>query len=151
MPLIVALRSWSDIGLAIGFIPVLQPLPERHIGFEFYRRVRCDGTFQGLQFFYALALCFCQHIFCLGKALLVIPDDNSAFPSAVLSQADGTFAIFPLSSRGFNSSPKMSTRNSSTISAALFCISACCMRIGIQSECGSCVSQDTRQGLNIHP
>ncbi len=46
-----------------------------------------------------------------------------ALPAAVFPQADGAFAAFALSSHDCNPSLKMSVKNSSTISAARFCIS----------------------------
>ena len=41
----------------------------------------------------------------------------------IFSQTDGSFAALALSSHGFSSSPKISVRNVSTISAARLCIS----------------------------
>ena len=79
--------------------------------------------------------CLGQHIFRLGKA--------------VLSQLGGAFAVFWLSSHGFNSSSKIFLRNSSTISAARFCISLV-VWVGVLGERRPGMSQDSRQSLYIY-
>lgn len=76
-----------------------------------------------------------QHIFRLGKA--------------VLSQLGGAFAVFSLSSHSFNSSSKIFLRNSSTISAARFCISLV-VWVGVLGERRPGMSQDSRQSLYIY-
>lgn len=84
---------------------------------------------------HALTFGLGQHIFRLGKA--------------VLSQLGGAFAVFWLSSHGFNSSSKIFLRNSSTISAARFCISLV-VWVGVLGERRPGMSQDSRQSLYIY-
>ena len=68
---------------------------------------------------------------------------------AVLSQLGGAFAVFSLYSHSFNSSSKIFLRNSSTISAARFCISVV-VWVGVLGERRPGMSQDSRQSLYIY-
>ena len=63
--------------------------------------------------------------------------------------AGRAFAVFWLSSHGFNSSSKIFLRNSSTISAARFCISLV-VWVGVLGERRPGMSQDSRQSLYIY-
>ena len=110
-------------GSAVRLIPVLHPVPEGHICLDPRRRRRREGVLQRFQLLNTLRFCFSQHIFRFRQALVIVADDHTALPSAVLSQADSSFSIFPFSSHDLNSSPKTSVRNSPTISAARLCIS----------------------------
>lgn len=113
----------------------VQTLPKWHICPNLGRICRCNGVFQCFQFIHALTFGLGQHIFRLGKA--------------VLSQLGGAFAVFWLSSHGFNSSSKIFLRNSSTISAARFCISVV-VWVGVLGERRPGMSQDSRQSLYIY-
>ena len=59
------------------------------------------------------------------------------------------FAVFSLYSHSFNSSSKIFLRNSSTISAARFCISVV-VWVGVLGERRPGMSQDSRQSLYIY-
>ena len=110
-------------GSAVRLIPVLHPVPEGHICPGPRRCRRRKGVLQRFQLLHTLRFCFSQHIFRFRQTLVIVADDHASFPSAVLSQADSSFSVFSFSCHGFSSSPKISVKNSSTISAALFCIS----------------------------
>ncbi len=127
--------SGPDLWFAVGFVPIVQTLPKWHICPNLGRICRCNGVFQCFQFIHALTFGLGQHIFRLGKA--------------VLSQLGGAFAVFSLSSHSFNSSSKISLRNSSTISAARFCISLV-VWVGVLGERRPGMSQDSRQSLYIY-
>ena len=117
MALVDSLGAWPHNWLAVVLIPEIQPVPEGHV------RGGSNGVFQCLQLLRALALGLDQYILCFWEAFFIVPDDYPALPEAVFPQADGAFAAFALSSHDCNPSLKMSVRNSSTISAARFCIS----------------------------
>ena len=116
-------RAGTGGGSAVPLIPVLHPVPEGHICLDPRRRRRREGVLQRFQLLNTLRFCFSQHIFRFRQTLVIVADDHTALPSTVLSQADSSFSIFPFSSHGLSSSPKMSARNSPTISAARLCIS----------------------------
>ena len=127
--------SGPDLWFAVGFVPIVQTLPKWHICPNLGRICRCNGVFQCFQFIHALTFGLGQHIFRLGKA--------------VLSQLGGAFAVFSLYSHSFNSSSKIFLRNSSTISAARFCISVV-VWVGVLGERRPGMSQDSRQSLYIY-
>ena len=77
---------------AVGLIPEVDPIPERHIRFNFigrasvlfFQRFELSGTF-----------CFCLggYAFCNRQAFLIVPDNNSSFPPTVLSFSESSFPL----------------------------------------------------------
>ena len=114
---------WPDGGFTAGLIPECHPLAEGHICPDLDSGCGSHGLFQRFQFRHALPLGLGKDILRLGQPLVIIADDHSPLPAAVLSQSDSTLAAFALSSHGLNSSPKISVRKSPTTSDARFCIS----------------------------
>lgn len=71
---------------AVGLIPEVDPIPERHIRLNFigrasvlfFQRFELSGTF---------CFCFRRYAFCNRQAFLIVPDNNSSFPPTVFTQA----------------------------------------------------------------
>ena len=71
---------------AVGLIPEVDPIPERHIRLDFigrasalfFQRFELSGTF---------CFCFRRYAFCNRQAFLIVPDNNSSFPPTVFTQA----------------------------------------------------------------
>ena len=71
---------------AVGLIPEVDPIPERHIRLDsvgrasvlFFQRFELSGTF---------CFCFRRYAFCNRQAFLIVPDNNSSFPPTVFMQA----------------------------------------------------------------
>ena len=105
-PFIGHLGVGTKIWLFVGLIPEVQPLGGCH---DLPGRLRLRSFLRGNQafeFFLTFGLCFCQHIFSFGKAVVIIADDNAALPAAITSQTDGAAAVFSLLCQGFISSPR---------------------------------------------
>ena len=98
--LVVGLGGGADLGLYIGLIPEVQPLPKGHLRPDLLRPGTGHRLPELFQLFLALPFRLGQDILCLGQALLVIADDHPPLPAAVFPLADGAFALFPALSHG---------------------------------------------------
>lgn len=126
--------SGPDLWFAVGFVPIVQTLPKWHI-------CRTLDGFAGAMVSFS--------VFNLSTHSPLVLASTFRLGKAVLSQLGGAFAVFWLSSHGFNSSSKIFLRNSSTISAARFCISLV-VWVGVLGERRPGMSQDSRQSLYIY-
>ena len=71
--------------LAVVLIPEVYPLSKWHFG-RAPRDLGCsDGFFECFELFEALRFRFRKHVLGLGQTALVVADDDSSFPSAVLA------------------------------------------------------------------
>ena len=64
--LVALLRSRTDAGFAVVFVPVVDPITEAHVGFDFERRNLAVLGLDFLKLFDALGLGLGQYAFCLG-------------------------------------------------------------------------------------
>ena len=121
--LVGLLRSWADLRLGVILVPICQPISERHLWSHLLRLQSATLRLELLELLDALLLRFGENIFRLGVAIVIIADDDAAFPAAILSLPYGSVACFSLSCHGFNSFPKMSSMKPPTMPQACFCIS----------------------------
>ena len=122
-PLIAELGCLSEPGFGVILVPVVQPVPDKHIGPHLDRANHLADIFQGLQLRDTFFLRFGQHIFRFGKALVVIAHHGPAFPAAVLALPYGAGSAFSFPCHGFNSSPNRFFRKPPTTSLAALCMS----------------------------
>ena len=71
--------------LAVVLIPEVYPLSERHFRCAPSDLGCSDGFFECFELFEALCFCFCKHVLGLRQTAFIVSDDDSSFPSAVLS------------------------------------------------------------------
>ena len=71
---------------AVGLIPEVDPIPERHIRFDFVR-VTAVLLFQLFQLFTAFRFRFCGYILGNRPTVLTVINHNAAFPPTVFTQA----------------------------------------------------------------
>ena len=121
--LIGLLCGGADLGLGVILIPVCQPVPEGHLWPHLLRLQSAALRLELLELLHALLLGFGEDIFRFGIAVIVIADDDAAFPPPVLALSYGSVAGFSFSCHGFNSFPKMSSMKPPTMPEAVFCIS----------------------------
>ena len=121
--LIGLLCGGADLGLGVILIPVCQPIPEGHLGTNLLRLQPAAFLLELLELLNALLLRFGKDIFRLGVAVIIVADDDAAFPPSVLSLPYGSVSGFSLSCHGFNSFPKISSMKPPTMPEAVFCIS----------------------------
>ena len=117
------LRSGADLGLGMILVPICQPIPEGHLRANLFRLQSPALLLELLEFLDTLLLRFGEDIFRLGITVVIIADDDSPFPTAVLALPYRSVTGFSLSCHGFNSFPKMSSMKPPTIPEAVFCIS----------------------------
>ena len=102
---VVVLCGGAERRLAVGFIPVAQPVPEQHIRLNF-SVISPHHAFGELpQLLLTFPLCFGENILRLGKAAVIIADDNAALPPAVAALSYGAGSAFPFLCQGLNSFP----------------------------------------------
>ena len=120
--LIALLRRDPQAGLGPGLIPQVDPLAEGHIRF-------CsagDDAALHLEFFQLLLADRLGHggdAFRDGRALLVVADNDTAFPAPVFSQSERSFSGLSFSCHGFSSFPNSSSMKLPTMTEAFFCMS----------------------------
>ena len=71
---------------AVGLIPEVDPIPERHIRLDFIGRASAM-IFQLFQLCTAFRFRLGGYAFCNRQAFLIVPDNNSSFPPTVFTQA----------------------------------------------------------------
>ena len=121
--LIGFLRGGTNLWLGVILVPVCQPVPEGHLGTNLLRLQSAVILLELLEFFKALLLRFSENIFRFGIAVIIVADDDAAFPSSILALPYGSVPGFSFSCHGFNSFPKMSSMKPPTMPEAVFCIS----------------------------
>ena len=117
------LRGGTDLGLGVILVPVCQPVPEDHLGPNFFGLQPAAFLLELLEFFKALLLGFSKDIFRLGIAVIVIADDDAPLPTPVLALPYSPVSGFSFSCHGFNSFPKISSMKPPTIPQACLCMS----------------------------
>ena len=117
------LRGGTDLGLGVILIPVCQPISEGHLWPHLLRLQPAAFLLELLELLDALLLGFGEDIFRFGIAVIIIADDNSPLPTAILALPYGSIPGFSLSCHGFNSFPKISSMKPPTMPQACFCIS----------------------------
>ena len=75
----------SESGLAVVLIPEVYPLSEWHFGRAPSDLGSSDCFFKCFELFEALCFCFCKHVLGFGQTAFIVSDDDSPFPSSVLS------------------------------------------------------------------
>ena len=121
--LVALLRSRTDAGFAVIFVPVVDPVTEAHIGLDFEGRNLAVLGLDFLKLFDALGLGLGQYAFCLGFAVFIVAYDMSAFPASVLSFTDSALTVFAFLSHVFTPLTMKSSMKPPTISDAFRCIS----------------------------
>ena len=121
--LIGLLRSWADLRLGVILIPVCQSVPEGHLRPYFFGLPPAAIHLELLELLDALLLGFGEDIFRLWIAVIIVADDDAAFPPSILALPYGSVSGFSLFCHGFNSFPKMSYMKPPTMPEAVFCIS----------------------------
>lgn len=121
--LVGLLRGGADLRLGVILVPVCQPVPEGHLGPHFFWLQPAALFLEFLEFLDALLLGFSKDIFRFGIAVVIVTDNDAAFPASVLALSYGSVSGFSLSCHGFNSFPKMSSMKPPTMPQACFCIS----------------------------
>lgn len=102
---VVVPRGGTERRLAVGFIPVAQPVSEQHIRFDL-SVISPHHAFGELpQFLLTFPLCFGENILRLGKAAVIIADDNAVLPPVVTALSYGAGSAFPFLCQGLNSFP----------------------------------------------
>lgn len=117
------LRGGADLWLGVILVPVCQPVPEGHLRPHLLRLQPAAFFLQLLELLDALLLCLGEDIFRLGIAVVIVTDDDSAFPPPIFALSYGSVSGFSFSCHGFNSFPKMSSMKPPTMPEAVFCIS----------------------------
>ena len=103
--LVALLRSRTDAGFAVVFIPVVDPVTETHVGLDFEGRNLTVLGLDFLQLFDALGLGLRQHTFRYGFAVFIVAYDMSAFPASVLPFTDSALTVFAFLSHVFTPLP----------------------------------------------
>ena len=88
---VVVLRGGAKRRLAVGFIPVAQPVSEQHIRFDLSVISPYHAFGELPQLLLTFPLCFGEDILRLGKATVIIADDNAALPPAVAALSGFAF------------------------------------------------------------
>ena len=102
---VVVPRGGAKRRLAVVFVPVAQPVPEQHIRLNF-SVISPHHAFGELpQFLLTFPLCFGEDILRLGKAAVIIADDNAALPPAVAALSYGAGSAFPFLCQGLSPFP----------------------------------------------
>ena len=117
------LRGGTDLGLGVILVPVCQPVPEDHLGSNFFGLQPAAFLLELLELLNALLLRFGKDIFRLGIAVIVIADDDAPLPPPIFALSYGSVSGFSFSCHGFNSFPKISSMKPPTMPEAVFCIS----------------------------
>lgn len=112
-----------DLRLGVIFIPVCQPIPEGHLGTNLLRLQSAALHRELFELLNALLLGFGKDIFRLGIAVVIISDDDAAFPASVLALPYSFVSSFSLSCHGFSFFPKMSSMKPPTMPQACLCMS----------------------------
>ena len=120
---VVVLRGGAERRLAVGFIPVAQPVPEQHIRLNFSVIPPYHAFGELPQLLLTFPLCFGENILCLGKAAVIIADDNAALPPAIAALSYGASSAFPFLCQGLSPFPSRSSMKPPTMPLAAFCIS----------------------------
>ena len=120
---VVVLRGGAKRRLAVGFIPVAQPVPEQHIRFDLSVISPHHAFGELTQLLLTFPLCFGEDILRLGKAIVIIADDNAALPPAVAALSYGAGSAFPFLCQGLSPFPSRSSMKPPTMPLAAFCIS----------------------------
>ena len=102
--------------------PFVQPDGEGHIAF-FSQVYAFIGFGELPQFLLTFPLCFGENILRLGKAAVIIADDNAALPPAVAALSYGASSAFPFLCQGLSPFPSRSSMKPPTMPLAAFCIS----------------------------
>ena len=76
-------------------IPVAQPVSEQHIRFDLSVISPHHAFGELTQLLLTFPLCFGEDILRLGKAIVIIADDNAALPPAVTALSYGAGSAFP--------------------------------------------------------
>ena len=121
--LIGLLRGGPDFGLGVILVPVCQPVPEGHLGSNFFGLQPAALLLELLELFDALLLRFGEDIFCFRIAVIIVADDDAAFPASILALSYRSVSGLSLSCHGFNSFPKISSMKPPTIPQACLCMS----------------------------
>ncbi|MPN25813.1 hypothetical protein SDC9_173229 [bioreactor metagenome] len=122
--LVARLCGGAELGLRVMLKPVVEPIPEGHLGPHLYRCCPTVGFLESLELFQALLFRFGEDILGFGVTVVIIVDDDSPLPASVLAQSYSSVAIFSLSGcHGFNSFPKRSSIKLPTMPDACLCIS----------------------------
>ena len=95
---VVVLCGGAERRLAVVFVPVAQPVPEQHIRLNF-------SVISPYHAFGELPQLLLTFPLCLGKAAVIIADDNAALPPAVATLSYGAGSAFPFLCQGLNSFP----------------------------------------------
>ena len=121
--LVGLLRSGTDLGLGVILVPVCQPVSEGHLGPHTLWLQPAALRLELLELLDALLLRFGENIFRFGVAIVIVADDDSAFPPPIFALSYGSVPGFSFSCHGFNSFPKISSMKPPTMPEAVFCIS----------------------------
>ena len=122
--LILLLGARPESGHGAGLIPVVQPRPEGHAGFDLLGLLRRAALLpQGFQLPQALPFRFSQAVLRPGIPPLVIAYHAPPLPAAILSQVDAAAAGLSPLCHGVSSFPKISVIKVSITWAACRCIS----------------------------
>ena len=121
--LIGLLCGGANFWLGVIFIPVCQPVPERHLGPHFFGFQPTVILLELLELLNALLLRFGENIFRFGVAVVIVANDDTPLPPPIFALSYCSVSGFSLSCHGFNSFPKMSSMKPPTIPQACFCIS----------------------------
>ena len=116
-------RSRADLGLGVILVPVCQPVPEGHLGSNFFGLQPAAFLLELLKLLDALLLRFGEDIFRFWITVVIVTDDDAPFPAAIFALPYRSVSGFSLSCHGFNSFPKISSMKPPTIPQACFCIS----------------------------
>ena len=74
---------------------IAQPVPEQHIRFDLSVISPHHAFGELTQLLLTFPLCFGENILRLGKAIVIIADDNTALPPAVAALSYGAGSAFP--------------------------------------------------------
>ena len=148
--LVGLLRGGTDLGLGVILVPVCQPVPEGHLRSNLLRLQSAAFLLELLELLDALLLRFGEDIFRFGIAVIIIADDDSPLPTAILALPYGSVPGFSLSCHGFNSFPKISSMKPPTMPQACLLHIRCDMGVGVQREGGVGVAQDAGQCFGVH-
>ena len=121
--LVGLLCGGPDLGLGVILVPVCQPVPEGHLRANLFRLQSPALLLELLELLDTLLLRFGEDIFRLGITVVIIADDDSPLPTAVLALPYRSISGFSFSCHGFNSFPKISSMKPPTMPEAVFCIS----------------------------
>ena len=120
---VVVPRGGAKRRLAVGFIPVAQPVSEQHIRLNFSVIPPHHAFGELPQLLLTFPLCFGEDILRLGKAIVIVTDNNAALPPAVAALSYGAGSAFPFLCQGLSPFPSRSSMKPPTMPLAAFCIS----------------------------